>query len=131
MNKLNIIGNLTRDPELYETADGTRVVRFGIAVNRRPNKDGERLTDFFNCVAWEGRAESIYKHMKKGNKMFVSGEINFDRYTDEDGVVHMNTQVTVSDFEFLTPKSQEEKKEEVEQPKPKKGLKKVDDDIPF
>ena len=59
MNKVFLIGNLTRDPELTETAGGVAVCHFAIAVNRNyTSQDGERQTDFFNCTAWRGQAET-------------------------------------------------------------------------
>ena len=62
MNKVELIGNLTRDPELTETASGVSVCRFSIAVKRNYyGSDGERKTDFFNCVVWRGLGETIGK----------------------------------------------------------------------
>lgn len=72
MNKVFMIGNLTRDPELSETASGVSLCRFSIAVNR--NYSGEdRMTDFFNCIAWRGTGEAVARYAKKGNKVAVSG----------------------------------------------------------
>ena len=62
MNQVNLIGNLTRDPEITETSGGVKVCRFAIAVNRNyKGSDGERKTDYFNCVAWRGLAETVGK----------------------------------------------------------------------
>lgn len=74
MNKVFLIGNLTRDPELSETGSGISVCRFSIAVNRDyTNADGERETDFFNCTAWRGIAETIARYCKKGTKSQYAG----------------------------------------------------------
>ena len=71
MNKVFLIGNLTRDPELTETASGVPVCHFAIAVNRNySSQDGERQTDFFNCTAWRAMAETIARYTKKGKKVF-------------------------------------------------------------
>ena len=72
MNKVFLIGNLTRDPELTETASGVPVCHFSIAVNRNySSQDGERQTDFFNCTAWRAMAETIARYTKKGKKVAV------------------------------------------------------------
>ena len=76
MNKVFLIGNLTRDPEISETNSGVSVCHFGIAVNRNYSSgDGERQTDFFNVTAWRGLAENVGKYCKKGNKVAVTGSI--------------------------------------------------------
>ena len=75
MNKVFLIGNLTRDPELSETASGVTMCRFAIAVNRNYSTDGERQTDFFNCTAWRGLADTVSRYAKKGKKVAVSGSI--------------------------------------------------------
>ncbi len=68
MNKVFLIGNLTRDPELTETSNNTKICRFSIAVSRNySNADGERQTDFFNCIAWRGLAETVSRYTHKGN----------------------------------------------------------------
>ena len=75
MNKVFLIGNLTRDPELTETSSGVAICRFSIAVNRNYTTGGERQTDFFNCTAWRGLGENVAKYAKKGNKVAVNGSI--------------------------------------------------------
>lgn len=131
MNKVNLIGNLTRDPELTETASGTAVCRFSIAVGRNySNGNGERETDFFNCTAWRTLAESIARYCKKGNKVALSGSIQMRTYEDNQGVKRTAVDVVVQEAEFLTPKSRDEEPQKERQ---KKGLQAFDDDgdIPF
>ena len=83
MNKVFLIGNLTRDPELTETPSGVAVCHFAIAVNRNySSQDGERQTDFFNCTAWRATAETVARYTKKGNKVAVSGSIQLRNYED-------------------------------------------------
>lgn len=83
MNKIFLIGNLTRDPEITETQSGVKVCRFSIAVNRNyASNDGERKTDFFNCVAWRGLGENVAKYVKKGDKVAVSGSVELKNYED-------------------------------------------------
>ncbi len=106
MNKVFLIGNLTRDPELSETPSGVAVCHFAIAVNRNySSQDGERQTDFFNCTAWRGQAETIVRYTKKGNKVAVSGSIQLRNYEDNQGVKRNAVDIIVQDVEFLTPKS--------------------------
>ena len=87
MNKVYLIGNLTRDPELSETNSGVAVCRFGIAVSRRfaQGGDAERQTDFFNCTAWRGLAENVARFCKKGNKVAVVGSIQIRNFEDNSG----------------------------------------------
>ncbi|MBQ3492901.1 MAG: single-stranded DNA-binding protein [Clostridia bacterium] len=105
MNKVILIGNLTRDPELTETPSGVSVCRFAIAVSRDyANADGNRETDFFNITVWRGRAETCAKYLKKGNKVAVVGSLQNRSYEDKDGIKRNVTDVIASEVEFLTPK---------------------------
>lgn len=109
MNKVFLIGNLTRDPEQTETPNGIAVCRFSIAVSRDfTNSDGERETDFFNIVVWRGRAENCGKYLKKGNKVAVIGSLQNRSYEDKDGVKRSVTDIVASEVEFLTPKTGED-----------------------
>lgn len=140
MNKVFLIGNLTRDPELTETASGVAVCHFAIAVNRNyTSADSERQTDFFNCTAWRATAETIARYTKKGNKVAVSGSIQLRNYEDNQGVKRTAVDIIVQDIEFLTPKSASDGFDDVaEAPrapvaKKKPTLQAMDDDsdIPF
>lgn len=104
MNKVFLIGNLTRDPELSETASGVSMCRFAIAVNRNYSTDGERQTDFFNCTAWRGLAETVSRYAKKGKKVAVSGSIQIRNYEGNDGVKRTAVDVVAQDVEFLSPR---------------------------
>ena len=106
MNKVILIGNLTRDPELSETNSGIAVCRFSIAVSRDyTTSDGNRETDFFNITVWRGRAENCGKYLKKGNKVAVVGTLQNRSYEDKDGIKRNVTDIVASDVEFLTPKN--------------------------
>ncbi len=106
MNKVFLIGNLTRDPELRETPSGVAMCRFAIAVQRPySSQDGERQTDFFECTAWRGLGETISRYTKKGNKVAVSGSIQLRNYEDNQGAKRTAVDIIVQDCEFLTPKS--------------------------
>lgn len=135
MNKIMLIGNLTRDPELSETKGGVSYCNFSIAVSRSfTNADGERETDFFDCIAWRGTAETIANYFSKGNKIGVSGRVEIGSYENDYGTKRKTFKVVVEDFDFLTPKARDNN--ESEKP-PKKGkkphLEEFDDDgdIPF
>ena len=81
MNKVILVGNLTRDPELSETPNGVAVCRFSIAVSRDyASSDGTRETDFFNITVWRGRAENCGKYLKKGNKVAIVGSLQTRSY---------------------------------------------------
>jgi single-strand DNA-binding protein len=103
MNKVFLIGNLTRDPELTETSGGVSVCHFAIAVNRSyTSADGERQTDFFNVTAWRGLAENIARYTKKGSKVAVSGSVQIRNYEDNQGARRTAVDVIAQDVEFLT-----------------------------
>lgn len=140
MNKVFLIGNLTRDPETRETPSGVTMCRFAIAVQRPySSQDGERQTDFFECTAWRGLGETIARYTKKGNKVAVSGSIQIRNYEDNQGTKRTAVDIIVQDCEFLTPKSSGDSFDDVADaprasaPKKKPTLQAMDDDsdIPF
>ena len=105
MNKVFLIGNLTRDPELSTTNSGISVCRISIAVSRRfANADGSRETDFFNVVAWRAIAENCAKYLKKGSKIAVMGSIQNHSYEGNDGTKRYTTDITAEEIEFLSTK---------------------------
>ena len=108
LNKVFLIGNLTHDPELTETPSGASVSKFSIAVKRAYSQgEGEAQTDFFNCTAWRGLAETIARYTKKGNKIAVVGSIQLRNYEDNKGIKRTAVEIIVQDVEFLTPKATE------------------------
>lgn len=103
-NKVLLIGNLTRDPQLSYTPSQTAVVDFGLAVNRRwKGQDGENKeeTCFVDCRAFGRTAENINKYMTKGRPLFVEGRLTFDSWTAQDGTKRSRHRVTVENFQFL------------------------------
>lgn len=105
MNKVILVGNLTRDPELTETPSGVAVCRFSIAVTRDyAGADGNRETDFFNITVWNKQAENCGKYLKKGNKVAVVARLQNRSYEDKDGVKRYVTDIIANEVEFLTPK---------------------------
>lgn len=133
MNKVFLIGNLTRDPELSETNSGVSVCNFSIAVNRRrASADAEQQTDFFNVTAWRALAENIARYCKKGNKIAISGQIQIRQYEDREGAKKTSVYVVAEEVEFLSQKSNDEARTQGT-PKKKPALEPFDDDsdIPF
>ena len=103
-NKVLLIGNLTRDPQLSYLPSQTAVVEFGLAVNRQwTGKDGQKKesTCFVDCQAFAGRAETINKYLKKGSPLFVEGRLDFDQWTAQDGSKRSKHRITVEGFQFL------------------------------
>ena len=105
MNKVILIGRLTRDPELRSTSTGRNVCQFSVAVNRTyTNANGEREADFINCVVWDKQAENLSKYQKKGNQIAVEGRIQTRNYDDKDGKRVYVTEVLATNISFLDSK---------------------------
>ncbi len=102
MNKVMLIGNLTRDPELQTTNGGKSVCRFGLAVQRRfANQDGERDADFFNITVWGIPGENCHKYLKKGSKCGIVGRIQISTYDAADGSKRTSTDIIADEVEFV------------------------------
>ena len=102
MNKIILIGNLTKDPECMTTANGLNVCKFTLAVARKyKSANGEKEVDFINIVAWRGLADNCEKYLKKGFKCAVSGSMQIRSY-DKDGERRYITEVVADDITFLT-----------------------------
>lgn len=104
MNKLTIIGNLTRDPELRTTATGLNVCTFTVAVNKRKTQGKDDEPDFFRVTAWRERGETCAKYLRKGKKVCVIGAVGVNTYTAADGTTRANLEVTADEVEFLSPR---------------------------
>ena len=102
MNKVVLIGNLARDPEITTTNSGVSVCRFSLAVQRRFSAaEGGATADFFNIVVWRGLAENCHKFLRKGSKCAVSGRIQNSSYEAQDGTKRYTTEIVAEDVEFL------------------------------
>ncbi|MBQ8162440.1 MAG: single-stranded DNA-binding protein [Clostridia bacterium] len=116
MNKLTIIGNLTRDPESHTTPQGINVCNFTVAVNSRrrtgTQQDGQTAQQpqdeatFFRVTAWRQLGENCQKYLGKGRKVCVVGPVTGRTYTANDGTTRMSLDVTAEDVEFLTPRGE-------------------------
>ena len=106
MNKVFLIGRLTKDIELRKSASGMSYARFSLAVNRRRSNNNEQASaDFINCVVWDKRAETMEQYLGKGSQIAIEGRIQTGRY-EKDGQSVFTTDVVVDNFEFLESRSQ-------------------------
>ncbi|MCQ2519684.1 MAG: single-stranded DNA-binding protein [Lachnospiraceae bacterium] len=107
MNKVILMGRLTRDPEVRysQGATSTAIGRFSIAVDRRFKREGQPDADFFNCTAFGRTGEFVEKYLHKGTKVVVSGSIQNDNYTDANGVQRYSVQIVVDEVEFAESKN--------------------------
>ena len=122
MNKVILIGNLTRDPELSKTNTDLSVCRFTIAVSRR---FGANETDFFNIITWRATADNCAKFLRKGSKVAIGGAIQTRSYDANDGSKRYVTEIVADEVQFLSTRGGSDED-------PGAGeLKPVDDDLPF
>ena len=106
MNKVVLIGRLTRDPELRYTGSNTAVATFSLAVNRNfSNQQGEREADFINIVVWRKQAENVKNYLTQGSQVAVEGRIQTRSYDDNNGQKRYVTEVVADNVEFLGSKN--------------------------
>lgn len=107
MNKVILMGNLTRDPEIrYSQGENSlAIARFSIAVNRRFSRQGDTDTDFFNCTAFGKQAEFVEKYFKQGSRMLLTGRVQNDNYTNKNGERVYSVQIMADEIEFAERKS--------------------------
>ena len=109
MNKVILVGRLTKDPELRKTNTDISVVQFALAVNRTyQSRNGERQADFINCVAWRNLADLLAKYMRKGSLMGVEGQLQTRTYEDNTGAKRYVTEVICENIHFLESKGTRE-----------------------
>lgn len=105
MNRVVLVGRLTRDPDLRYTPSGVAVANFNIAINRPfTNQDGNREADFINCVVWRRPAENLANYMKKGSQIGVDGRLQSRSYEGQDGKTVYVTEVVADNIQFLESK---------------------------
>lgn len=100
-NHCEFIGRITHDIELRQTPTGTSVIRFRIAVDRSRRKDGDKVTDFITCSAFDKRAEAIARNFHKGSQIFVIGEMQYRQYETRSGDKRETYELSVSEFLFV------------------------------
>ena len=110
INRVNISGNLTRDPELRSTGGGTQVLSFGVAVNdrRRNQQSGEweDVPNFVDCVVFGARAEPLSRYLSKGSKVAIEGKLRYSSWETKEGQRRIKLEVVVDEVEFLSPRNQ-------------------------
>ena len=106
MNKIVIIGNLTRDPEMRMTTGGKSVCDFTIAANRRKKVEGQPDADFFRVTAWDALGENCGRYLTKGKKVCVIGPVSLNTYTKSDGSSGASLEVLANEVEFLSPRDE-------------------------
>lgn len=138
MNKVILIGNLTRDPELRQTQNGKSVVEFTVATSNGKDADGkDRPADFITCKAWNKQAEMIGKWFTKGKQICVTGKFTTDKYTDRkhEDVTHYNSYVLVNEVEFVGTKGNSGQQTQTAAAQPETPTEPVEsvnsEDIPF
>lgn len=103
-NKIHIIGNLGRDPELRYTPQGTAVCQFSVATNeRRRDRSGEQqdITTWFRVTVWGKQAETASKYLSKGRKVYIEGRLHMEEWTDREGKARQTLEVNASEVQFL------------------------------
>lgn len=107
MNNVNLIGRITKDPELRTTSNNNCYVGFTIAVDRQVrDAQGQRQADFISCVAWNNQADFISRYVKKGNLLAVTGSIQTRSYQAQNGETKVVTEIIVNTVNNLTPREQ-------------------------
>ena len=109
MDRIEFIGNLTKDPELRTTQTGISVCSFSVAVNKpltKAQRDAgqQAQAKYYRVSAWRELGENCAKYLAKGRKVYISGTVDVSTYTGNDGAVHANLEVTANEVEFLTPR---------------------------
>lgn len=131
MNNTNLIGRLTKDPELKYSQAGNAVCSFTVAVDRQfKNAQGERETDFIRCIAFSKTAEIIAQYQRKGNQIGITGRIQTGSY-EKDGQRHYTTDIVVDNFTFLDNKKDNQQQQAPKQHKDAELIDVSDDDLPF
>lgn len=100
LNKAIILGRITHDLEVRQTQSGTAVLQFTVAVDRNYSKDGEKQTDFINCVAWRQTAEFVSRWFSRGRMIAVDGRLQTRTYEDKNGTKHYITELIVENANF-------------------------------
>ena len=135
INRVNITGNLTRDPELRAPAGGTQVLSFGVAVNdRRRNAqtgEWEDYPNFVDCTMFGTRAEAVSRFLAKGNKVAIEGKLRYSQWQAQDGSNRSKLEVIVDQVEFMSTGNGQAQAKEPHQAAPMVNASVYDDDIPF
>jgi single-strand DNA-binding protein len=110
LNKVILVGNLTRDPELKETANGQQMATFGIATNREwmtTDKEHKSMAEYHDVVAWSKLAELCHKYLKKGKLVYLEGYLKTRNWDDEEGNKKFRTEIVIHDMIMLNKRNDE------------------------
>ena len=105
MNKVIMMGRLTRDPEVRYGASGSAVATLDLAVDRRFKREGQPTADFFRCTAFGKTGEFVEKYLRKGTKVVIDGEVQNDNYTNKEGQMVYGTRIIINSIEFAESKN--------------------------
>jgi len=139
VNKVILIGNVGKDPEVQSFESGRKKASFSLATTERyRDKAGvdQSVTEWHNIVVWGPQAETVEKYVRKGNPLYVEGRIKYREYEDKEGVKKRITEITLDTFSMLSTKAATDSGTEITGPEPGPGpvdnsLNKIDDDLPF
>lgn len=135
MNKVILIGNLTKDPELSTTNSGINYCRFTLAVPKRFVSNGDREAEFINIVVWRTQADNCHKYLKKGSKAGVVGSLQTRSYDAQDGTKRYVTEVVADEVEFLSSRNTDSSNTSVDDSVSTSGNSELepieDDSLPF
>lgn len=112
MNKIFLIGRLTKEPELRHTTSGIPVCQINLAVNRPKQKDKQQEADFINVIIWDKQGKNVAKYQTKGNLIAVEGKLQTSKYEDKDKKVRYKTDVIATSIQFLDSKKEAKKEQE-------------------
>jgi len=131
LNKVMIIGNVGKDPEVRYSQSGSAVCTFSVATSESWTKDGQKQekTEWHNVVAFNKQAETLEKYLKKGDKVYLEGKLQTSQY-EKDGQTHYATKIIVFGFQFLGKKTEEPKQRQGTNQEPEQNQEPISD-IPF
>ena len=105
LNKVSLMGNLTRDPELRYTPNNTAVANIGLAINRtwfnKQTNEKQEETTFVDCEAWGRQAETLNQYLRKGRPVYLEGRLKLDQWQDKDGGNRSKLKVVIENFQFI------------------------------
>ena len=131
LNKVILMGRLTKDPEYKMTPQGTAVASFTLAIERNCSSDGERQTDFINCVAFRGTADFLHKHFGKGQLVCICGMIQSRTWEDSENKKHYVTEVIANEVNFTGDRRKETENTSAEAQPSEEFIRVPDDQLPF
>lgn len=117
INRVVLVGRLTKSPELRKTQNGTSVCKFTLAVNRRATGQGQPDADFISCVAWNKTADLMLQYLNKGSLIGIEGRLQTGRFTNNNGETIYTCDVMVDSLQFLDPKKSDGQSNDNQEPR--------------